>query len=175
MKTRLASSLLLMTALSAPAAAQQQPADAQVEARRQVERVIDAFRTAIIDKDRARFLALFPATGPVTWQDVIADANLERLRKARPDAAKVGIDPANTPRAFIDGIVSDPKRSEETFEDIEIDTDGDIASVRFDYAFLSDGRETNRGREAWHLVRTDDGWKIVSVVWSTRWNPKTAD
>ena len=49
---------------------------------------------------------------------------------------------------------------------MKIETDGDVASVWFDYAFLADGRETNRGKEAWQLVNTGEGWKIVAVVWS---------
>ena len=47
-----------------------------------------------------------------------------------------------------------------------------MASVAFDYRFLGDGKETNRGQEVWSLVRTDAGWKIVSVIWSLRWTPK---
>ena len=67
---------------------------------------------------------------------------------------------------FIDGIVSSPRSSEEVFSGVRIDTDGDIASVAFDYRFLSDGRQTNWGREMWQLVRTEEGWKIISVVWT---------
>ena len=36
----------------------------------------------------------------------------------------------------------------------------------FDYSFHAGGRETNHGREAWQLVNTDDGWKIISVIYS---------
>lgn len=137
-------------------------------AEREIGAVIELFRTAIIDKDKARFMNLFPEGGTVAWQDVTGDANLHALRKARPQAKKVDVDPdGNNHVAFIDGIVAQGERTEETFDNISIDTDGDIASVTFDYRFLSDGRETNRGKEAWHLVRTDAGWKIVSVIWST--------
>jgi hypothetical protein len=38
--------------------------------------------------------------------------------------------------------------------------------VTFDYTFLSDGRETNRGKEAWLLVRTEAGWKITTLAYS---------
>jgi hypothetical protein len=38
--------------------------------------------------------------------------------------------------------------------------------VHFGYAFLSDGRRTNYGKEAWRLANTDEGWKMVSVIWS---------
>ncbi len=58
---------------------------------------------------------------------------------------------------------------------MKIDTDGDLASVLFDYAFLSNGKETNHGKEAWHLLRTQDGWKIASVVWSVNLKPAPAN
>ena len=30
----------------------------------------------------------------------------------------------------------------------------------------ADGKQTNWGREKWHLLRTEAGWKIISVIWS---------
>ena len=144
----------------------------QAAARGEIEKVIEQFRTSIIDRDKARFLGLFLKDSPVVWQNVTGDANLQERRKKKPDAQKVRVDPSRGPASFIDGIVSDSRRSEETFDNIRIETDGDVASVFFDYRFLSDGRETNHGKEAWHLVRSDDGWKIVSVIWSVNWQIK---
>jgi hypothetical protein len=141
--------LLLAACLLCPPAFAQAATDAaadpQAAAKREIGVVIEAFRTAIIDKDKPKFLALFP------------------------EAGKANYNPKYSHLGFIDGIVSEPERNEEVFDDIRIDTDGEIASVAFDYRFLQDGRETNRGREAWNLVRTDAGWKIVSVVWSMHW------
>lgn len=153
-----------------PATAASDPA-AQAAAKQQIGAVIEAFRTAIIEKDKPGFLGLFLEGGRIAWQDVIGDANLHQLRLKNPKASKARVDPDDSPLSFIDGIVADQARSEESFDNVRIDTDGDIASVVFDYRFLSDGRETNRGSEAWHLLRTDAGWKIVSVIWSTRWGP----
>lgn len=157
-----------------PSHAQATPSDAQkqADARGEIEKVIEQFRTSIIDKDKTRFLGLFLKDSPVLWQDVVGDANLHERRKSKPDAKKLRVDLADGPASFIEGIVSEPGRSEETFDDIRIETDGDIASVFFDYRFLSDGRETNHGKEAWLLVRSDDGWKIVSVIWSMNWQIK---
>ena len=164
-------SLLLALAclLSFPALAQTE-VKAAVTPTQQIEAVVEAFRTAIIDKDKARFVKLFLHEN-ITWQDVTGDANLQRLRQKRPEATKVKVDPKDNYLSFIDGIVSDKDRSEEKFRNVKIDTDGDIASVYFDYSFHSNDRETNHGKEAWHLVNTDDGWKIVSVIWSMNWNP----
>lgn len=171
----LAACLSLAFAALSPVAAHAQDATpvatayTQEQARQDIGKVIEAFRTAILDKDKPKFLALFPASGPVAWQSVIGDDNLRHMRLKRPETGKANPNPKYSHLSFIDNIVSEPERSEETFDNIRIDTDGEIASVAFDYRFLSDGRETNRGLESWSLVRTDAGWKIVSVVWSMRW------
>lgn len=148
--------------LSFPLFAGAAPQEAAV---RDVEAVVEAFRTSIIEKDKARFQKLFLHDG-ITWQSVAGDAMLQRFRQKNPKAVKAKFEPKYDMRSFIDGIVEDKAKTEETFRNVKIDTDGDIASVWFDYAFLEDGRETNRGKEAWHLVNTGEGWKIVSVVWS---------
>lgn len=147
----------------------------EARAREDIGKVIEEFRLSIITRDKPRFLKLFPEGGRVAWQDAIGDTNLRAMRNKKPDARKVHIDPADSHVSFIDNIVAKQADSEETFDNIRIDTDGDIASVVFDYTFLSDGKAGNHGKEAWHLVRTDDGWKIVSVIWSMHWptNPAT--
>lgn len=155
---------------AAPAAA----AYTQEQARQDIGKVVEAFRTAIIDKDKPKFLALFPASGPVAWQSVIGDDNLRHMRLKKPQTGKADPNPEKTHLRFIDGIVGNKVRQEETFDNIRIDTDGEVASVMFDYRYLSAGKETNRGLEAWHLVRTDAGWKIVSVIWSKHWPTKPA-
>lgn len=143
--------------------------DAAVAAdNRTVEAVVEAFRASIMDRDKTRFMNLF-LDDKTVWQSVTGEANLVEIRKKKPQAVKVRIDASNNPRNFITEIAADKAKSEERFRDVRIDSDGDIASVYFDYSFLADGKETNRGKEAWHLVRTDGGWKIVSVIWSVNW------
>ena len=136
-----------------------------------VEAVVAAFSACIVDKDKDRFVKLFLHEN-TTWQSVTGDANLRIVREKKLVAPKVRVDPKSRHLSFIDGIVADKEREEEKFRDIKIETDGDIASVFFDYSFRADGKETNHGKEAWHLVRTDDGWKIVSVIWSVNWAPQ---
>jgi hypothetical protein len=153
------------------ACAQAATASAGNAAQPQIEAVIESFRTAIIDKDKPRFTALFLHEN-ATWQSVVGEDNFRQLREGKPDAVKAKVDPKRTPATFIDGIASSPDRSEEQFRNVRIETDGDVASVFFDYSFLNNGRETNHGKEAWHLLRTEQGWKIASVVWSVNWTPK---
>jgi ketosteroid isomerase-like protein len=163
-------SLLLFACLmSSPVMAQASPKDTGTPVN-QIEAVIEDFRSAIITKDKDRFVKLL-LHEDITWQSVMNDESLQRIRQKNSNAAKVEVNRKNNPITFIDGIVAGKHRIEEKFSNIRIDTDGDVASVYFDYSFHVDGRETNHGKEAWHLVNTEAGWKLVSVVWSKRLNP----
>ena len=53
-----------------------------------------------------------------------------------------------------------------------IDTDGEVAQVWFDFAFMVGDDKSAWGKESWQLVRTGDGWKIAAVVWSAEENPQ---
>lgn len=141
--------------------------DVQVK---QIEAVIEAFRTSIITKDKARFVELF-LHDKVTWQSVEGDESLRLMRQNRPEAEKLRLDANKNHLSFIHRIVTDPARREEKFWNVDIRTDGDIASVFFDYSFHTDDRETNRGKEAWHLVNTGESWKIASVIYSVHRKP----
>ena len=164
MKTWMLAVMLSLASLSALARAPADPDEAGIR------RVIESFRTAIIERDKPRFLALF-LEGGVSWQSTLSDEALARLREKNPKAVKLRVDPNRNPTSFIDGIVADKDSSEETFDNIRIDSDGDVAAVTFDYRFLSNGKETNSGKEAWQLIRTADGWRIVSVIWSVNLPP----
>jgi hypothetical protein len=167
--------LVLACLLSSPVYAETAPKPADMaphstEATAQIRAVVEAFRTAIINRDQPAFERLF-LHEHITWQSVKGDEALQRIRQKVPTANKLTVDTTKTPYSFIAGIVADKNSSEETFDNVKIDTDGDLASVLFDYAFLSNGRETNHGKEAWHLLRTADGWKIASVIWSVNLKP----
>ena len=136
-----------------------------------VREVVEKFRTSIIRKDKATFVSLFYSDKPehVTWQFVVDDPRLTRFQKTKPEARKARRIPESNYLTFIDGITKpEAKPSEEEFRNILVDTDGEIASVNFDYSYLAGGKETNWGREMWHLVRTEAGWKIISVIFSVR-------
>lgn len=150
--------LLLVLSRTSYAAA---PADDEAA----IRSVIEQFRSSIIEKDKDRFLATF-LHNQVTWQPATSDERLALEAQAAPDAQKVPYDPDSTPEKFIEGISNNQRSIEETFSDVEIDTDGTVASVAFDFEFLVNGKATNAGREYWLLVKTPAGWKISAVVWS---------
>lgn len=135
-----------------------------------IRQVVDAFLRSVIDKDKARFMRLFFSDKPeqIVWQAVVDDISLEQIKLTNPKAIKARHRPDNNFVAFIDGIVASKVREEETFSDLKIDTDGEVASVSFDYVYISNGKATNHGREKWLLVRAEQGWKIISVVYTIR-------
>lgn len=168
MKRFAATCLSLALLLSAPQSSfAQDPAGKQ-----EIERVIESFRKAIIDKDQDSFLKLF-LKEDITWTGATTDASIERLYATRPDP-KLPRPKKNfisSPRRFIESIVKDTVRLEETFSNVRIDSDGEVAQVWFDYSFNIGNYRQNWGKESWQMVRTEAGWKIAAVVWSQEFNP----
>ena len=103
----------------------------------------------------------------IPWLGVNNDDTYRFLTKSGKSTQKVA---ADTSTAFIEYVVSEPLLVEETFNNLDIATDGDVAALAFDYTFSVGGHIANSGKEMWHLVRTADGWKISSVIYSVRTN-----
>ena len=150
------------------------PASAQDTgaSRQQIEQLIERFRTAIADKDTAGFMQLF-LREDITWNVVYTDDSVKRynanLKDANiPLATRVQ---GGSPRKFIDSIARSKQARSETISNVRIDTDGEIAQVWFDFAFMTGDYKNAWGKESWQLVRTDAGWKIAAVVWSAEENP----
>ena len=131
----------------------------------EIRQVVESFRTSIVERDKPRFLSLFLQDN-VNWQAVMEDESLARVKLKRPQAIKARVNPKNTHFTFADSFAKDEKPNDEIFSNIKIDSDGDVASVTFDYVYLYDSREINRGKECWLMVRTENGWKITSVAYS---------
>ncbi|REC62886.1 hypothetical protein DRF65_08680 [Chryseobacterium pennae] len=49
---------------------------------------------------------------------------------------------------------------------MNIDTDGSIASVAFNFSFWAGGKKGLWGKESWGLVKIKNEWKITSVIFS---------
>lgn len=167
MQTSTASLALFALLLSAPSshASNNSPADTKA-----IEQVVESFRTSLINKDKPTYMSLFfsDKAEDIGWQVVSEDVRLQDIRRTKPDAIKARQIPANNFIALIDGAVASTKPTEEKFSNTKIETDGDVASVSFDYSFHDDGVKTNWGKEMWQLVRTERGWKIFSVIYSMR-------
>jgi ketosteroid isomerase-like protein len=131
-----------------------------------VQHVIDAYHAAVLAHDGERLASLFLAQGS-TWINVLSDDAYARVNAKSPHATRVRVG------SYTDfaKLVSSSKASlNPTHTDMTIHGDGTVASVYFDFVFLIDGKETNRGSETWVLVKSDDGWRISDITYSS--NPR---
>ena len=133
-----------------------------------VQHVIDSYHEAVLAHDGSRLSSLFLPQGGM-WLNVLSDDAFAQVKAKSPNAAKVHIG------SYTDfaKMVSNSKASfNPTHTHLQLNSDGTIASVYFDYVFLIDGREQNRGSETWVLVKGTDGWRIAAMTYSS--NPHTS-
>jgi hypothetical protein len=128
-----------------------------------VQHVIDAYHQAVVTHDGARLAQLFIPQGSL-WLNVLSDDTYARAKAKNPDALKVLVGSV----ADFAKVVSTSKASfNPTHTKLQINSDGTIASVYFDYVFLIDGKEQNRGSEIWVLVKEADSWRIAAITYSS--------
>jgi hypothetical protein len=72
----------------------------------------------------------------------------------------------STPEIFIDSITDSIKHPKEEISNVKIVSDGEVATIYFDYIFYDGDRKSNSGKENWQLVNTGNGWKINAVNFS---------
>ena len=134
----------------------------QGDAERQVARIVQQFQDYIIARDGVALGALFlPANN--SWLTVLSDDTYASVHQQHPEAQRTN---ASTYQRFVDFVGTSKTPIEEKFSNVQIHTNGSIATVYFDFDFIDNGRVTNRGSESWHLVNTGEGWKISSMIYS---------
>ncbi|HTE54811.1 MAG TPA: hypothetical protein VK698_28350 [Kofleriaceae bacterium] len=69
-------------------------------------------------------------------------------------------------------LIQQSKGIEEKFYNVKITQDANLAVVMFDFEFVEGGAIKNRGMEVWQLMKTTAGWKILSVVWTSKGPPR---
>src|ERR1700734_1009223 len=127
-----------------------------------VQHVIDAYHEAVLAHDGSRLAQLFLPQS--LWLNVLSDEAYARAKAKSPDAVKIRVG-SSTDFAK---LVSTSKASfNPTHTHLQENSDGTIASVYFDFVFLVDGKETNRGSETWVLVKGTDGWRIAAITYSS--------
>ncbi|WP_409269613.1 YybH family protein [Massilia sp. BHUDP2] len=147
-------------------------AENPAESRQKIEAVIKAFGKAIADKDKEGFMRLF-LREDITWVSVYTDGSVARYRAGLKDPTQpVPKTQGGSPRKFIESIARAPEARTETFDNVRIDTDGEMAQVLFDYSLMVGDYRNNWGKESWQMVRTENGWKIAAVIWSAEENPE---
>lgn len=157
MKKQLLSAALLAGLALAGQGRAAEPAQAQIE------QVIERFKAAIVAHDQQGLEALFVPEGG-SWFEVLGEDAFHRIRARKPDLSRVHPDSYRHFASFVGGA---KQRVEEKFENVRIHTDGAVASVYFDFVFLTDGKRNNVGSETWQLVHTNEGWKISAMAYSS--------
>ncbi len=147
---------VLALAFALPCAAADSP-------KAEINKVIASFQSSLKKHDAEALSRLFLPDSDA-WVTTLGDATLKTMRDKHPTAPhyKVG-----ARKSFLDFVGSSSSSIEENFHDVRIDTDGSVASVYFSFEFLMDGKVQNRGAETWQLVKTDDGWKIAAMLYSS--------
>lgn len=128
-----------------------------------VQHVIDAYHEAVLTHDGSRLASLFIPQGSM-WLNVLSDEAYARAKAKSPDAVKIRIG------SYTDfaKLVSTSKASfNPTHTHLKENSDGTIATVYFDFIFMVNGKEQNRGSETWVLVKGTDGWRIAAITYSS--------
>ena len=133
------------------------------EAKKEIMEVVEDFKQSITDKDEKKFIDLF-------YDKSIPWIGIDSKRRKGNLPSESGVIQSNH-LSFIRGIVKKDDKVEEKIWDIEIMTDGEIASVHFKYSYHRDNYKKNWGDESWQMIKTPDGWKINSVIYSITRNP----
>jgi hypothetical protein len=171
MKRFISSAIFALTILTATASFVQSPLPAESNKALSVstasdtvdvQHVIDAYHEALLTHDGSRLAHLFLPQN--LWLNVLSDEAYARAQAKSPEAVKVRVG------SYTDfaKLVSTSKASfNPTHTHLEENSDGTIASVYFDFVFLIDGKEQNRGSETWVLVKGSDGWRIAAITYSS--------
>jgi hypothetical protein len=128
-----------------------------------VQHVIDAYHEAVLTHNGSRLEHLFIPQGSV-WLNVLSDEAYARAKAKSPDAVKIRV---GSYTDFAKLISTSKANFNPTHTHLQENSDGTIASVYFDFVFLVDGKEQNRGSETWVLVKGTDGWRIAAITYSS--------
>lgn len=137
-----------------------------------IQSVVNAFEQSIITKDKKRFLSLFvdtsaPMTAVVDDKALeVRRALVEKINREENQNLVVTNGWTSSPSKMINRIISSDANVKESLNNIKILSDGYIATVYFEYIYYVNDKKNNWGNESWQMVKTLDGWKISSVIYS---------
>jgi hypothetical protein len=127
----------------------------------ELRKVLDTFMNSLKTKDSLSLYNLF-YEGHVTWVGVYKGGTQQRRFEKDSNSLNYKIEDYKTWfRSTTNGA-----SKEEKFYNVNIDTDGFIASVTFDFSFWAGGKKGLWGKESWGLVKINKQWKITSVIFS---------
>ena len=128
-----------------------------------VQHLIAAYHEAVVSHDAPRLIALFIPSGSA-WVSALSDEGLRRARAKSPGTTKIRPGSLET---FAKLVATSTSALDPRHTNLKVRSDGTIATVTFDFSFLIEGKVQNRGAESWQLIKGDDGWRIVSIIFSS--------
>jgi ketosteroid isomerase-like protein len=153
--------LLVMLAITIRLAASAQSTTSQDTA--DITKVMDAYHQAVVAHNGMQLAALFVPQGGA-WFNVLSDEAYAAAKAKNPNAPKI------RPGSFSDfeKFVSTTKDAlDPTHTNLQIHTDGTIATAYFDFVFLINRKPENHGSETWQFVKGADGWRIAAITYSS--------
>jgi hypothetical protein len=115
----------------------------------------DHYQQAVAQKNTKQLLALY-VSDSVPVMGGIAPRSYALMAAANKQPV---------PRTFLvtarENVTGEVKLPPDKTKNLSIHTDGEVGSVSFDYA-----AKMGHGRIIWSAVRTNEGWKIASVLYS---------
>jgi len=127
-----------------------------------LQKVVSEFEQSIIQKDSVRFKKLF-FHEKVAFVGIMSEATEMSIKKDYPEFQGIAVSNCSK---FIREICTSDKQQTERFYKIQISANAPIASISFDYSFLSGNKMIQWGNEKWNLVYADNQWLITDVVYS---------
>lgn len=128
-----------------------------------IEQVMKQYHAAILAHDGTALSGLFLPDANL-WLNVLTDSAYAQAQAKSATAQKVRV---SSYRDFAKLVSTAPKNFDPEHSNVVIHTDGTIAAVYFEFVFNVDGKPNNRGSETWQLVKTADGWRIASIIYSS--------
>jgi len=152
--------ILLALIFFSTSASAQQPT---VDDRTAIEAVRTQFAAAIQSKDLPAMTALF-YDGRIEWRGSLPP-------QTRVEVSRM----AGAPQPIVDTtgayqFLNDPQFAKialrEDFGPLSLYGDGQMALATFNYAFFANGQMQNWGLENWQMVKTPNGWRILSLFFT---------
>jgi ketosteroid isomerase-like protein len=155
--------MMLKPQTSAPSAPQTQNANDHNVDGAAIQQVMNQYHAAIHAHDGTALSGLFLPDANL-WLNVLTDSAYAHAQANSPTALKVRV---GNYRDFAKLVSTTSKNFDPEHSNLVIHTDGTIAAVYFDFVFNVDGKANNHGSETWQLVKTADGWRIASIIYSS--------
>ncbi len=136
----------------------------RAQSKAEIGQVVETFKAAIIGHDGQGLKGLF-LENQGNWLSVLHEDLYQKVHALHSELPRIQ---QSNYAEFADFVSNAKTPVEEKFYNVRIETNGTIGMVYFDFDFLDDGKLRNRGCETWQLIKTEKGWKIAAMLYSSQ-------